>query len=603
MLLENFNKFIKYYGTGRKLKLAGFSLLSFFAGLLEFAGIALIYPFIIMIISPELIMNSGLYSTVAKYTKFGDATGNALVIGFFVLFIFIFKNIFIIFSLAMQNKFLANWKRDLIKRYMEYYLYAPYNDIIKTSSADKVYVISALCGQTIDLFAVRVLNLFTNSIIVFMIVLLLLWKFPTAAITTIFFVSACLLLQNKYFKKRTLELSQKLASEMKKYNEVLFANLNNIKELKILSAEQYFYEEYSLAASKTNNLNYKYNLLSSMPPYIIEILIVVSLLILGGMVSFQNINNNASMIASFAVIVAAIFRIAPALNRIQTSIININAGRDFVVRLNNEYEKCDLGNFTYAKTDQNNKMDFFRKIQLKEINFNYNKEKDVLKNISFEIEKGDFIGIIGLSGAGKSTLADILLGLLTPQSGEIFVDSTRLTAENYPEFRHIIGYVPQQINMLDKSFRENVAWGIEPVKIEDNRVIKALQAAQIYDFVSEFENGINAKPLIGSTGVSQGQKQRIAIARALYRDPEILILDEATSSLDVQVENEITGMLNAFRGKKTIIAIAHRLSTLKSCNKLIYMKDGQIVDIGTFEELSRRHLEFETLVKLSSIKN
>lgn len=601
MLLENFNKLINNYGEGRKLKLAGFSVLSFFAGILEFVGIALIYPFILMIINPEAVQNSFIYTHIFKIININPML-NALLVGFCVLLIFIFKNIFIIFSMSLQFKFVTNWKRDLYKRFMEYYLYAPYNEILKTSASDKIYTITALCGQAIDLFAVRVLNLFTNAIIVSMIVLLLLWKFPLAAVTTIIFITSCLVIQNKYFKKRSEELIKNLAKEAHTYNEILLSNTNNIKELKILSAEKYFYDEFADSAARNANLSYQYSYFASVPPYIIEILIVTSLLILGGIISIQNIDNHASMIASFAVIAASIFRIAPALNRIQTSIININTGREFVRKLNEEYERCNLKNFKYTSSKSHEKLDFMKKIKLQNINFAYKEDKNIIKNVSLEIEKGDFIGIVGLSGAGKSTLADIILGLLIPQEGKIFVDNTELTEKNYSKFRHIIGYVPQQINMLDKTFKENVAWGLSHDEIDEKGVVKALEAAQIHDFVEEFSDGINAKPLIGTNGLSQGQKQRIAIARALYRDPEILILDEATSSLDVQIENEITAMLNQFRGSKTIIAIAHRLSTLKTCSKLIYMKDGRIVDIGTFEELAEKHSDFERLVKLSALK-
>ena len=289
-----------------------------------------------------------------------------------------------------------------------------------------------------------------------------------------------------------------------------------------------------------------------------------------------------------------------ALNRIQTSIININSTREFVKKINDEYEKCNLDNFKYYDTPINEKISFNKKISLRNINFSYNKSKQIIKNISFDINKGDFIGIIGLSGAGKSTLADIITGLLPVDSGEITVDDTKLNQENFSKFRHIIGYVPQQINILDKSFKENIAWGNE--NIDEKGVIKALKAAQIYDVIKEYPEGINTNIIIGSNGLSQGQKQRLAIARALYRDPEIIILDEATSALDVQVENEITEMLKNISKSKTIIAIAHRLSTLKACNKLIYMKEGQIIDIGSFEELSSRYADFAHLVELSSIK-
>lgn len=435
-----------------------------------------------------------------------------------------------------------------------------------------------------------------------MVISLLLIKFPIAALVTIIFASVSMIIQNRYFKNRTALIASTLAKEYQKYHDTMIESINNLKELKILSSEKIFFEKFEKRENEFRNVQFLQGYYGAIPPYIVEILIVSALLLISAIISIENISDYSTIIASFAIVVAALFRIAPALNRIQTSIININASRDFVKKLNDEYEKCNLTNFKHYDTKRNEKMDFINKIILKNIEFSYNEDKKVINNLSLEINKGDFIGIIGLSGAGKTTLADIIMGLLPPQSGEIYVDSTKLTNENFSKFRHIIGYVPQQINVLDKSFKENVAWGIPDNEINEEGVIKALKAAKLYDFVSQFKDGIDAKPLIGSNGLSQGQKQRLSIARALYRDPEVLIFDEATSSLDVQVESEITDMLSSLSNSKTIIAIAHRLSTLKACNKLVYLKDGKIVDIGSFEELSQRHADFDRLVKLSSIK-
>ena len=169
-----------------------------------------------------------------------------------------------------------------------------------------------------------------------------------------------------------------------------------------------------------------------------------------------------------------------------------------------------------------------------------------------------------------------------------------------PTDGHRNGYVPQQINILDKSIKENVAWGCK--EINDSKVVNVLKSAQLYNVIEEYPQGIDSNIIVGSNGLSQGQKQRLAIARALYRDPQIIKLDEATSALDVQIEHEITEMLKEISSTKTIIAIAHRLSTLKACNKLIYMKNGTIVDVGTFAGLSEKYEEFENLIKLSSIK-
>ncbi len=594
MLLENFYKFIKYYGKGKYLNLFNFTILSIIAGFLELAGIALIYPCIMLILTPET------FSNYTKYINFDNNIKTGIIIGFAVLLIFILKNIFMIFIQYVQNTFVSNWKKDITSKFMQYYIYAPYKDIIQTSHTDKLYNIETTCNIAVDGFIMRGLTLLTNIIIISMITGLLFIKYPIPAISTLIFIIITMHIQNKYFKKRTAILANNISEKYRDYKSSIMENILNIKELKILSSEQNFYNKYLNSEAEFRHIQALQNFYNAIPPYIIEMLIVFALLILTLILAIQKQNDNSSLIASLAIIIASLFRIAPALNRIQTSIININSTREFVKKLNSEYEQYNLSDFKYYDSPINEKMQFNKKISLKNINFSYNNSKQIIKNISFDINKGDFIGIIGLSGAGKSTLADIITGLLPADSGEIIVDDIKLTHENFSKFRHIIGYVPQQINILDKSFKENVAWGCE--KIDEQGVIKALKAAQIYDLIKEYPNGINENIIIGSNGLSQGQKQRLAIARALYRDPEIIILDEATSALDVQVENEITEMLTHISKSKTIIAIAHRLSTLKACNKLIYMKDGQLIDIGTFEELSSRYADFAHLVELSSIK-
>ncbi len=593
MRFENFNKFLKYYGKGRYLRLCGFTGLSFIAGCLEFIGIALIYPFIMLIIQPDALSNT------FKFIKIDNSLRSGLLIGLLVLLIFILKNAFIIFTQYMQSKFVANWKQTIVNKFMNYYIYAPYKDTMKTTQADKLYIIETLSSQVIDNFVLRVLNLLTNTVIIIMVVLLLLIKFLVPAIITIIFVCISLIIQNRYFKAKTTEIAATSAKRYHQYKTALLENINNIKELKILSAEKIFYNNFEKFAANLKQIQIKQGFYGAIPPYIVEILVVCALLVMACILSLQNAGDNPALIASFAIVVAALFRIAPALNRIQTSIIHINSSRNFVKKFNEVYEQCDFEHFEKFDCPINEKIDFHNKIQLKNINFSYNSSKQVIKNVSFEINKGDFIGIIGLSGAGKSTLADIITGLLPADSGEIIVDDTVLTNENFSKFRHIIGYVPQQINILNKSFKENVAWGCETINEEG--VIKALKASRLYDIVSDNPEGIDAKAVSGTNGLSQGQKQRLAIARALYRDPEIIILDEATSALDVQVEHEITETLKQISSSKTIIAIAHRLSTLKACNKLVYMKDGEIIDIGSFEDLSAKYEDFNNLVKLSSI--
>lgn len=591
MFLENLKKFLTYYGKNKYFKLTGFTFLSLCAGVLEFVGIALIYPFIMLIIQPDMV-------NISKYIKLENTMVSGLLIGLAVLLIFILKNAFIIFTQHVQFKFTSNWKQELVSKFMKFYIYAPYKMTMQTSANEKLYAIGTLCDQTIDCFVMRVLNLLTNVIIIFMVIALLLIKFPIPALITIVFVCVSVIIQNKYFKARTAAIAEVMSEKFQNYQTALLENINNIKEIKILSSENIFYENFLEKSKDVRAIQAKHGFYASIPPYIVEILVVTALLLMACILSIQNLNSNSNLIASFAIVVAALFRIAPALNRIQSAVIAINTSRNFVKQINELYEKFEFD--VDIPLEQMQRLEFKDKIVFENVRFSYKPKKEVIKNISFEINKGDFIGIIGLSGAGKSTIADILTGLLPVDSGKILVDGHELTEKTFSQFCRLIGYVPQQINILDKSFKENVAWGCE--NINDDKVIKALKAAQIYDVINEYPNGINSNVIVGSNGLSQGQKQRLAIARALYRDPEILILDEATSSLDVQVENMITETLKEIGKSKTIIAIAHRLSTLKACNKLVYLKDGQIVDIGTFEELCAHYSDFDNLVKLSKIK-
>ena len=597
MFVENFIRFVKCYGEGKKIKLLGFFLLSLFVGVLELLGIYLIYPFILLILNPQSVIKTKYYISFASFTHAHNILTNAFVLGVIVVLLFIIKNLFMIFSLYLQNKFINNWKLATSKLFMQYYLFSPYKQLLNTSPSEKIYTLGFLINQSLDGFVFRMINVVTNIIIVGMILILLFTKFLLAAFVTCIFIFFSMSFQNKFFKLKLGKISKEFLEESSRNNNRVIENINNLKEIKILSAEDYFYNEYVVSQSNFVKIVFKNNFYGTIIPYITEIFVVVALLILAGIISLQSIENISWMIASYGIIVASIFRIAPALNRIQVSMNTINTSRDLVKMMIKEHDSLNLD---YLEEKASFNIKFKNYIKLKNIYFSY-KKTPVIKDLNLEIKKGEFIGIIGLSGAGKSTLADIIMGLLPIDSGKIVIDDIEFNQKNFSALRKLIGYVPQQINIFDGSFKRNVAWGIKEEEIDEQLVIEALKKARLYDIVTQFEEGINAPAIKGSSGLSQGQKQRLAIARALYRNSEVLIFDEATSSLDVETEHEITQMLNSIKGEKTIIAIAHRLSTLKSCDRLIYLKDGTIVDTGTFNELSQKHADFEKLIKLSSL--
>lgn len=603
MYIESFKKFVSYFGGKRKTKLIIFFIMSLIAGFLEFVGIALIYPFVMIIINPDAVQTlpCNNIQVIDEFIRSHTPLFIAFTFGLGAMLLFILKNIYMIFYLFFQSTFLQKWTQDINNMFMKFYLYAPYSRMLKISDADKLYVVTTASQQSTNGFLMRMMTILTNVSIVGLVLLLILYKFPLAGIISVLFIVSSVILQNKIFKSKADLVNREVADTTKVMNNITYSNINNIKEVKIASSENRFYDLYVNQGEKLSSQNALLVFFAGVSPYLVETLIVVTLIILGTLVAFENVGRSEVLVASFALIVASIFRIAPALNRIQSCILNLSATQNFVNSLIKFYEDIGLKNFKYTFHKEFERLNFTRDLVLENISYSYENKIPVLKNISFKINKGEFIGIIGLSGAGKSTLADVITGLLPADSGEILLDGVKLDENNFYAFRNNIGYVQQEITVLEASFRENVAWGVPSDKIDDSRVEKLLHDVCLWDLVAKYEKGIYSVPFIGENGFSQGQKQRLAIARALYRNPEILIFDEATSSLDVKTEYEITAVLKKLCGNKTLISIAHRLSTLQACNRLIYMKSGMVVDIGTFEELSDKYPEFAELVRLSTI--
>lgn len=594
-MLKDLFKFIQYYGKRRKLKIFGFFLVSLISGLFEFIGIGLIYPFLMLIINPQEVIEYKSIVTVINYFHINHILTITALIGFLIILMFLFKNLLMILCIYLQNKFVINWKTDLNKMLMKFYLKAPYFNVFRTTNSEKIYNLTILTAQTLETFVIKSFVFFTNSIITAIILSLLFIKFPYVASFSVIFVAISMFMLNKFFKQKTEILAPQMLSYSLKNNNQVIENIKNSKEIRIFSAEDYFLNKFGKIQKENNDVIFRNTFFASIPPYLVEIIMVVALIIFAGLITLKNYGETSKIIASYGLILGVIFRIAPSLNRIQVALNHMNSSKEFIKKMNNEYEQNHF-DIVANVTTPDKQIKFNDKISLKDVSFEYQENTPVLKNVSFEIKKGEFVGIVGLSGAGKTTLADILMGLLPIKSGEIFVDDVKITEENFSTLKNLTGYVPQEISLLEDNFKNNVAWGQDENNINEEFVIESLKQAQLIDVV-EKSGGINSM----IRGLSQGQKQRVMIARGLYRNSDVLIFDEATSSLDVETEHEITQMLTSLKGNKTIIVIAHRLCTLKECDKLIYINDGAIVDIGTFEELEKSHDDFKNLIKLSQI--
>ncbi len=422
---------------------------------------------------------------------------------------------------------------------------------------------------------------------------------PAFTLLAILFFSIAGSMQSGFFRRWSERLAQRRFQLTDGPFNSVINSLNCIKDIKINGCERFFYNYFSDVSKQIIPFNEKLTLIPLIPQYIIEIIFIFTMIILCLGILTKYGEQPSNILISFGVIAIAIYRVVPQIYKNQIYLNYINIHTKNIDDLFEKYEQ--FMKYEYSKDpDTKEKMPFHDSISIQKLNYSYNKQKNVLNDINLDIKNGEFIGIVGLSGAGKSTLIDCLLGLLE-YDGKIFVDNSLLTKDNIRTFRNIIGYVPQKICTIEGDIYSNVAWGIDRKDIDKERVNSVLKTAQLYDQLQQTEDGPTIAIKQDGTGLSGGQMQRIGIARALYRNPEIIILDEATSNLDVKIENKLTQVISEIKGNKTIIAIAHRLSTLINCDRIAFLEDGKLVDVGTFQELSERYADFEEILKLSRI--
>ena len=327
------------------------------------------------------------------------------------------------------------------------------------------------------------------------------------------------------------------------------------------------------------NVGRTYAVMNNIPRLLIETVFIVGVLTFI-IIYMKGGGNVASMVSTLAAFGVAAMRVLPSVNRINTYITEISYNQpslDFVYQNLREGMKTDAMLAQRRAYSQKEKLELKDKIELNHISFHYpDSDKNIFTDAHMEVPKGKSVGIMGTSGAGKSTIVDILLGLLHAQEGEITCDGVDIFT-NYESWLAQIGYIPQSIYLIDESIRDNIAFGIDADKIDEKRIWEVLEEAQLKEFVEELPNGLDTT--IGDRGVrlSGGQRQRIGIARALYHDPEILVFDEATSALDNDTEAAVMDAVNSFRGKKTMIIIAHRLNTIEKCDIIYKVEEGKLI--------------------------
>ena len=554
---------------------------------LEVIGVGAIPAFITVLLNPDTIQS---YSPVNVHLeKLGINNTEELLIWGSILLIVVFlvKNGYLTVLTYVKAKFLNSILHKLSVRLFSAYITAPYTFHLNRNSADLLRNLTSEVKLIIKMLTDILYGIMDITLIAG-ILMLLLWSEPfiTLIVVGVLAVPSGGFMKSikKSIKKHGVERQQQTGKRIKAVNH----GLGILKESRILGRDRFFIDSFTVSSEKYTKTKRYMEVITMLPRYILETVTVISMLLIGLILVVQgrDINSIIPILTLFGV---AVMRLMPAVKELVARITDIRFHifaiepiYNDMMELNNKSRNIGL---RHGASDTSNQLILKNTLEVQNVHYRYpGSRKEALNGVTLAIQSGTAVGIVGPSGAGKSTLIDVLLGLFIPQEGKILVDGYDIK-EDMERWRRNIGYIPQQIYLIDDTIRNNIAIGLHAHEIDDEKVWKAIEAAQLEGLIRELPDGLET--LIGERGIrlSGGQRQRIGIARALYNNPKVLIMDEATSALDNETEKFILRVIDQLRGDRTIIMIAHRLTTVKNCDVLYYMKDGKILTQGTYQEL------------------
>jgi len=569
-----FQKLWYIFDKKQKIRLAELAILILIGTILETLGVTAIVPFISAVMYPEQFMENKYIQMFLEITGIDSVTGLIIVFALILIAIYICKNLYLICMYGVQFRFIYNNQRRLSNRLMSCYLKQPYPFHLEHNSAKLQHNIF----NEVDFFMATILhiiNVFTDSCVCIALIVLL---FVTDKGITMG-VAALLLIFVFTFYRWYKRESKKWGIERKLYSQnsigTIQQSLGAIKEIKVLGNESYFENMYDQNYYRFLDSRRKISTYSMMPKPLMEAMCVTGLLLVVSFKVYQGVEVQ-TFIPTLSVFALAVIRILPSSSRLTASISNVLYGKVAIDTIYDDLKETDeLMEKISINKNEGKGIVLKDKICIRDLSFQYSDNgKKVLEKLSLQIPKNSAVAFIGSSGSGKTTLADIILGVLPYKEGNVFIDDIELRDVG-SSWGGSIGYIPQNIFIMDNTIRRNIALGIEDEKIDDSRIWKALEEAQLKEFVEQLENGLDTE--LGERGVriSGGQRQRIGIARALYNNPEILILDEATSALDNETEKAVMEAIDALSGKKTLIIIAHRLTTIQNCDYIYQIENGK----------------------------
>ena len=553
--------------------------MAIFSALLETMGVSVVIPFILAMLQSEQLIENKYIGPLLELFGVTSTIGIVTVTAVLIIAVYVIKNSFILLFNYFQLDFRNKLERDLSNLMLKSYIYKPYQYFLDVNSAE------IMRGITGDISGVATTAdsycaLFNEGLTCILLGFLLVVINPVMAISLLFLAVGTVLIMVLGLRKKTAECGEQCREAFAKRYQHAYQAVNGIKEIHVMKRQKNFLRYFEEASDVACKYNTRYLWISKLPSRVIETIFISGLVFLV-LLSMRGINDITVLVAQFGAVAVASVRILPSISNIANAMNSLVFQRpalenayENITNLKNQPGDCEQQKIIEVSPH----VGFHDKIQIKNINWRYSDElPNVLENLEMEIRQGEAIGLIGESGAGKTTLADILLGLFKPQTGEILVDGKSIY-ENSTNWNKLVGYVPQNVFLIDDTVRNNILFGVDEENANEERIWQTIERAQLKEFVENLPQGLDT--VLGERGIkiSGGQRQRIAIARALYYDPPIIVLDEATSALDNETETAVMESINNLQGEKTLIIVAHRLTTIEKCDKVYEIRNGKAIE-------------------------
>ena len=594
-MIDSCKKILYLLPSGDKYKLLALFVLMLLAAALEVAGIGMVPAFVTIVADPDRVMQ---YEPAEwLFTILGIATTRDLLIwgGGALIAIFLIKNLYLIAYYYIEALFVYNRNYIISREMMSTYMQAPYTFHLQRNTAELLRNTAPEVRIVVKEVLKPFLLMAKEVVIVVTIIVFLVIMEPLISLVVFGILGSAvggfLMLTQKKMKRYGKEEQSMRWEVIKSVNQ----GLGGIKDARVLNREAEFIEVFRKATHRSSRLLAMAEFMSKIPKPVVETVAVSGVMLIAVTMVIQGrpISAIIPIMTLFAVATArmmpAIQKITSIMTRLRYNIVAVDPLYEDMLELA-EYRKGFL-----ADRKKNNRITLTDSIEARDVHYHYpESEEQALDGVSFNIPKGKAVAFIGSSGAGKTTVVDLLLGLLEPQKGQILVDGIDIR-QNLSAWQRSIGYIPQFIYLADDTLRKNIAFGIPEDKIDDEKVWKAVRMAQLEELVLRLPDGLDT--VIGEHGtrLSGGQRQRIGIARALYHDPQVLVMDEATSALDNVTEKQIIDAIENLKGERTIIMIAHRLTTVMNCDRLYLMDSGKITKAGTYQELIESSQQFREM--------